>query len=135
RQRHVVKVNEARTELVNYEPVGIDWYKAFRNRHPEFDTVISCAIEMTRMKDTSREVLQGWFNSFQSTINFYNIQLENIYNMDESGFSIGQVEASHVIVNKALRQRYQASPGPQEWVTAIEAICVDRHRNSSSDYF
>src|SRR5436853_5361492 len=44
RQRRVMKVNEAGIELVNYEPLGIDWYKAFRNRHPEIDTVISCAI-------------------------------------------------------------------------------------------
>jgi len=45
--------------------------------------------------------------------------------MDESGFSIGQVEVSHVIINKTIRRQYQASPGRQERMTAIEAICVE----------
>jgi hypothetical protein len=80
---------------------------------------------MSRVKDTSHEVIQAWFDTFQSTIEFYDIEPHNIYNMDESGFSIGQVEVSHVIINKTIRRQYQASPGRQEWVTAIEAICVD----------
>jgi hypothetical protein len=125
RQRHIAKINEAGIELINYEPLGTGWYKAFRNHHPEIDTAISCAIETNRMKDTTREVVQAWFDGFQSTLKFYDIRPENIYNMDESGFSIGQIEGSRVTVNKTIRCQYQASPGRQEWVTAIEAICVD----------
>lgn len=125
RQRRVAQINEHGIELVNYQPLGADWYKGFRNRHPQIETAISSAIEMNRMKDTSLEVLQHWFNSFQLTVEFHKIELKNVYNMDESGFSIGQIEASRVLINKELRIRYQASPGRQEWVTAIEAICPD----------
>lgn len=55
----------------------------------------------------------------------YNIRSENIYNMIESGFSIGTVEASKIIINKQILEYYQAHPGRQEWVTFIECICGD----------
>ena len=59
---------------------------------------------MSRMKDTSKEVLQAWFNVFQSVIEKYNIKPENIYNMNESGFSIRSINASRVIINKEVQQ-------------------------------
>jgi hypothetical protein len=124
-KRRVAQVNDDGIELVNYPPLGKGSYKRFRNRHPEIDTIIGTAIEMNRMKDTSKEVLQGWFDTFKSTMEFYNIEPDNVYNMDESGFSIGEIQASRVIVNTAVRQKYQAQPGRQEWVTAVEAICAD----------
>src|SRR5437762_13411685 len=75
----------------------------------------------------------------------YNIQLENMYNMDESGFSIGTIEASKVIINKYIRECYQAQPGRQEWVTSIKCICADgmyvpppvifRAENTSTSWF
>jgi hypothetical protein len=37
--------------------------------------------------------------------------------MDESGFAIGDVEASQRIINATIRQAFQAKPGRQEWVT------------------
>ena len=46
-----------------------------------------------------------------------------MYNMDESGFSIGEVEASKCIINAQIRQRFQkAKPGR---VTSVECICAD----------
>ena len=54
-----------------------------------------------------------------------NIELENVYNMDESGFAISDVEASQHIINAAIRQKFQSKPGRQEWVTSIECICAD----------
>ena len=45
--------------------------------------------------------------------------------MDETGFNIGDFEARHVMVNTTVQSRYQAQPGWQEWVTAVECICAD----------
>ena len=41
------------------------------------------------------------------------------------GFAIGSGQTSYVVVDSRLRKKYQAQPGRQEWVTAIECICVD----------
>ena len=61
----------------------------------------------------------------QSFINEYDIELGNLYNMDESGFVIGDIGASQCIINATIRQQFQAKPGHQEWVTAIECVCTD----------
>ena len=55
----------------------------------------------------------------------YNIEPENTYNMDETGFSIEKIEAAHIIINSKIHMAYQAQPGQQEWVSIIECICED----------
>ena len=62
----------------------------------------------------------------KKVIEEYDVSSENMYNMDESGFSIGEVEASKCIINADIRQKFQkAKPGHQEWVTSVECICAD----------
>jgi hypothetical protein len=55
----------------------------------------------------------------------YNVKLENMYNMDESGFAIREQEAGKIIINAEVRQKFQAKPGCQEWVTVVECICMN----------
>ena len=55
----------------------------------------------------------------------FNIELENIYNMDESEFAISEKEAGKCIINAQIRQQFQAKPGRQEWVSVVECICAD----------
>ncbi len=48
--------------------------------------------------------------------------------MNESGFAIGAIEASKVVIDTRITQAStycQAQPGRQEWVTAVECICAD----------
>jgi len=45
--------------------------------------------------------------------------------MDETGFSIGEKEATRCIINAQIRQQFQAKPGRQEWVSVVECICAD----------
>jgi len=45
-----------------------------------------------------------------------------MYNMDESGFSIGNIKGAQVVVDTTLLTKYQAHPGRQEWATVIECI-------------
>ena len=71
------------------------------------------------------ERLTKWFEDLQSVIEEHNIEPGNLYNIDESGFAIGDVEASQRIINAEIHQRFQAKPGRQEWVMAVECICVD----------
>ena len=53
------------------------------------------------------------------------VLFENVYNMDESGFSIGTIKAGRIIIDARLKSRFQAEPGRQEWVSVIECICAD----------
>ena len=107
------------------DPLGTDWVRRFLLRHPQLKSVVGHRIDTVWIKDASKEVLERWFNAFEQTVKQYQIIKENIYNFDESGFSIGQIQATRVIINSRIRQKYQVNPGRQEWVSAIECICAD----------
>jgi hypothetical protein len=111
---------------VNMEKIGDQWIQRFIRRHPELATVRLRKMDIGRVKDTSPERLTKWFADLKSAIEKYNILPENLYNMDESGFAIGEVESSVTIINAEMRQRLQrANPGRQEWVTSVECICAN----------
>ena len=52
------------------------------------------------------EWLTKWFEDLKNVVEEYKIEPRNLYNMDESGFAIGDVEASERIINVNIRQRF-----------------------------
>jgi hypothetical protein len=72
------------------------------------------------------ERLTKWSEDLEQIIKEHEVDPENLYNMDESGFAIGDIETSQRIINATIRQKFQTKPGNQEWVTAVECICADR---------
>ena len=49
--------------LVQYNPpIGKLWPQRFLHRHPDLATAISRTIESSRLKETSHEVIEDWFN-------------------------------------------------------------------------
>jgi hemoglobin-like flavoprotein len=44
---------------------------------------------MQRMNGATEPILQAWFNAYKDIVTQFNIQEKDIYNMDETGFSIG----------------------------------------------
>ena len=65
-------------------------------------------------------MFRKWFELVSNTIAKYGIQVEDIYNFDETGFMMGQI-ASTIIVTGADRngKRKKVQPGNREWVTVI----------------
>jgi len=43
--------------------------------------------------DTNPEALKEWFRCVEAEMEEFDIQWKNMYNMDESGFSIGTIQA------------------------------------------
>jgi DDE superfamily endonuclease/Tc5 transposase DNA-binding domain len=106
-------------------PLGQQWVNRFLKRHPELQTIPGRTIEGSRVKESSEEKLTRWFNEFKRVIDEYKVDPKNIYNMDETGFSIGTMQASVIIINKAIRTQFQAAPGRQEWVSIVECVSMD----------
>ena len=106
-------------------PIGDSWVQRFIHRHPKLETACSHAIEAARIKDVTKEDIDRWFDELEKTIKEKNIRIEDMYNMDETGFAIGVIQRSYVVVNKESKTRYQAQPGRQEWVSVVECICAD----------
>jgi len=125
RKRRVKNINENGLELVTYDDIGKQWVARFLRRHSELASVRPRSIDAVRVKDTSPARLQRWFDDLEKAVAEYNIKPENMYNMDESGFAIGEKEAGRCIINAQVRQKFQAKPGRQEWVSVVECVCAD----------
>jgi hypothetical protein len=80
--------------------IGDSWVQHFFNRHPELETQIGRTIEAARLKEVSKAAIKK-----------YNIESENMYNMDETGFAFGFIQAAQVVINKSLKTNRQACPG------------------------
>jgi hypothetical protein len=67
--------------------------------------------------------MKEWFDSLKALQEEKGIQLEDIYNFDETGFAMGLIATTWVVTRaKMLGKPYLIQPGQQEWVTAIECI-------------
>ena len=113
------KINDnARTPL----PVGETWVRQFIKRHPYLKTTLSCSIEAARIKDVTSDIVIEWFKKLEDFMEEHQITMENIYNMDETGFSVGNIDGAYVVVNKTLQTKLKANPRQQEWTTVLECV-------------
>jgi hypothetical protein len=112
-------------ELPPRYALGHKWVPRFIQRHPHLTVAIGRRIESVRMDGATKPVLDAWFDAYRKLIQEYKITQENTYNMDESGFSIGTMESTRIILDSTLRTKHQAHPGRQEWVSMVECICAD----------
>jgi hypothetical protein len=100
RRARVDKLNVDGIQLVVYDPIGEEWMERFIGRHPLLKRAHVQKIERLRVKEIYREDVIESFDALDELIRECNIKRENIYNMDETGSSIGMLQRKHVIVNK-----------------------------------
>jgi hypothetical protein len=125
KKERAATVNDESEVLVTYTPTGKEWTQRFLRRHPQLKTAIVHSIEASRLKDVNREVVANFFETFKRTIEEEGIIDENIYNVDETGFALGTIQAARAIIDSTVPLTYHAQPGRQEWVTVIECISAD----------
>ena len=103
-------------------PLGQKWLDKFKGRHPEIQGVWARKIENARHKAVTREAVTSWFKAVTSLVLQHQYPPSRIYNMDESGFAIGDSQSSRALVNVREETSWKVISGRQEWVTAIECV-------------
>ena len=58
------------------------------------------------MNGVTKQVVVDWFDAYKDLITRLGIENHNMYNMDETGFSIGTMESTRIIVDSTLRTRH-----------------------------
>ena len=102
RRQRIKTINDDGIERVSYPPIAKQWVNRFLARHPELNSTIGRTIDAVWIKDVTKDRFMKWFNDVHKIFNEHNIDLKNVYNMDESGFSIRKLNATHIIINKNL---------------------------------
>lgn len=103
-------------------PIGNHWLQRFKLRNPTIATIIGRTLDSARVNGTSPKALCEWFALFERTITKHHIQPENIYNMDETGLSLGSCSNSKVLGGSMKKHTYLKSPTNREWVSIVETI-------------
>ncbi|SJX62791.1 related to transposase [Sporisorium reilianum f. sp. reilianum] len=73
------------------------------------------------------KVVEAYFDLLEDTIKEHNIVPEKIYNMDKTGFLLGQSQSCNIIVPKenGKNRHFQSHPGNRETITVVE--CIGAH--------
>jgi hypothetical protein len=91
-------------------PLGQEWLPRFIKRYPHLQVKLGRRVKAQRMNGVTKQVLKGWFDAYKSLTTELKIKNYNIYNIDETRFSIRTMQSTRIIVDSSLRTCFQAYP-------------------------
>ncbi|APA05500.1 hypothetical protein SS1G_09941 [Sclerotinia sclerotiorum 1980 UF-70] len=103
-------------------PIGHEWIYRFQKRYLELKTCYSHQLESNRAKVATPENIQAWFDAFRTCLIERKYELDDIYNMDETGFGVGNTQSICIIVDSTQKSNWKVIAGKQEWITAFECV-------------
>ena len=112
----------SKTPPSSQRPIGKSWLDRFRPRHPEIQGAWARKIEGVRYKAMNFNAIKTWFDAVTELCVQHGYAPDHIYNMDESGFAVGDSQSSRALVNIREKSSWKVISGRQEWITAIECI-------------
>ena len=101
------------------------WGARFLARHPEFTVRKSKPIANKRKWAHNPVELSGWFHRFRIATQKYGISPQDIYNFDETGFSVGMGGAQRVVTRWSNQTVFHESSSKKEHITSVETIAGD----------
>ena len=106
------------------EELGIHWTRSFLSRHPDLKKKFVVGLDKERSLAQNPEIITNWFQLFYDVVKEYNIDSNDIYNMDEKGILIGVIKKVKVLISKHEKKNYMIHDGSYEQVTLIECISL-----------
>jgi len=120
RRMRRVKGNEVLEKTMDH--IGHEWLYRFLNRHEKLKGIYARQMENLRYDGASFEVVKSWFDAVAQLVQEHSYEYHNIWNMDESGFGVGESQSTRVLVPIDLKTKHKKVAGKQEWVTVFECI-------------
>jgi hypothetical protein len=103
-------------------PLLPKWLNGFKKRHPSIAGVWDRKIHRVRYQAMTRETVMQWFDAVSEMLATHHHPPHRIYNMDESGFAIGESQTSRVLVNIRDGANWSQISGRSEWLTSIDCV-------------
>jgi hypothetical protein len=106
--------------------VSKSWVHPFMKRLPKtFKFQTQKTIEAKRLDAERLPTIIEWFHKLDSEMKAAKVGPSNIYNVDETGFQLGQGKSQKVVTEYPDRTKYVPTGGQGELVTGIECIAAD----------
>jgi hypothetical protein len=111
-------------------PLSESWVTRFLHRHQdELTPQWSTSMDRQRHAADSGDKYKVYFEHLGGKIDFYKVEPEHTYNMDEKGFLVGAVGRQKRIFSKRLFKKKQfkqmLQDGNREWISLLACICAD----------
>ena len=103
-------------------PISRRWIDRFRARYPMLETCFTRPIDASRFEGLNYSTVKSYFDGLSKAIRKERYPPSAIFNVDETGFSLGSTRRSIVLLDKKYKKRGKKQAGRREWITAIECI-------------
>ena len=104
--------------------VGKNWVYKFKKRHG-YNTVSQQSLDANRSASEDPDRIRRWFESLREVTQERGIQPTDTWNMDETGFQIGEGK-NQPVITRMKHKRLFSCPKNRETATAVEAISAAR---------
>jgi hypothetical protein len=100
------------------------WPRRFLARYPELQNQKARSLEVLRGAAHDPTLISQWFKRFEELYTELNIQKEDLWNFDETGFILGKGNAQNVIISTRNKrsQAFIQSTTSRDYATCTEAI-------------
>jgi hypothetical protein len=109
-------------------PLGKKWLLHFLQRNPRVASVIGKKIDAQRAEAATPKQVREFLERFERTRLRFNIPMDAVYNMDETGIALGVCTNSRVLASLLKKKAYVKSPEDREWVSIIECVLATGKR-------
>src|SRR5438045_2041065 len=121
-----IRNNTHRRNTLSTQVLSHNWTYRFIQRHSFLKFILSKPIESRRAKACTCENFEEWFNRYRMTTSTFRFEPSNIYNIDETGFQMGDGERTYVVIDQRVSTEKYATKGDQtENISVIECGCMD----------
>ena len=117
------------------DKVGNNWVDRFLKRHPEIHTKTGVKIDDQKLRNTTPEALEAWFEGFKKVKDDNQVEDADTWNMDETGIALGVCVNQTVVGSSSTTRSYKKSPENREWVSIMEAASAAGKRTRSLAIF
>ncbi|RFU30219.1 hypothetical protein B7463_g6116, partial [Scytalidium lignicola] len=104
---------------------SFNWFGKWWKKQLGLHKIKTKPIARNRITAQDHEDVKEWFHNYKITLKKYNIQRQDLYNFDESGFRIGCPKGVEVLVPIEVTELYSLSPENRRSVTLIETISAN----------
>jgi hypothetical protein len=93
-----------------------------------------CTIDTARSTELDFSTIKSYFDNLGEVLCEHKYPPSAIYNVDETGFSIGSSTKSFVLLDQLNQHREKKQPGRQEWITCLVCQRLGGDPASVSDF-
>lgn len=104
------------------QPLGKNWVDRFTSRHPKIKTKIGRVVDADRVQGINKDSIQQFYYHLTRVRTGYNVQPEDMYNMDETGVQEGESRDETVLGTSATRRARVQKSAATGWVTILHYI-------------